>query len=164
MQVAGQTPLSLASLSRHEKAVRILLDKGIDPTCPAIHEVRRRTNTASVMNHSLSSQKPRDQERGSIDHEMSNEFKQRLLAWTACTGNLLPVQSIRDRGPDPDLTNLERPDNFILRYAADGRQESADGGGQGSNCETPTRCDTAHWPTQFSTKVLKTPRLLPTGL
>ena len=111
------------------------------------------------MNHSLSRQKPRDQKGGSIDHEMSDELRQGPLAWTACTGSLLLVQSILDRGLNPNLTNLKRPGNVILHYAADGRQESTDGGEQGRNREAPTRCDTALWQIYFSTR-----RLLPTGL
>ena len=40
-QWVDQTLLSLASLFHHEKAFQVLLDRGVDPTCPAIRGLRK---------------------------------------------------------------------------------------------------------------------------
>ena len=103
--LAGQTVLSLAALFRHEKAFRVLLDWGIDPACPAICEVRKKTSTFAQIGHSTSTQGPLNQKRQSDCITMSDELRQAPLAWAAITGNLSLVRSILDRGVDPNIRN-----------------------------------------------------------
>lgn len=83
-QLAGQTLLSLANLYRHEKAFRVLLDWGIDPTCPAVCEIRKKKSTFVQKGHSMSRQEPLDQKRESNNHKMSDEAQTR----TICMGCL----------------------------------------------------------------------------
>ena len=105
MQLAGQTLLGLAALSRHEKAFRVLLDSGTDPSCPAICEFRKKTSTVAQIGQSLGKQELSDPNYQSNSTRMSDELRQGPLAWAAYTGNLSLVQSILDRGMDPNLRN-----------------------------------------------------------
>lgn len=105
MALVGQTLLSLASLFRYERAFQVLLDRGFDPTCSAICEVRKRLSIAAQMGHSISVQEPLDQEHERNFNKMSDELRQGPLAWAAYTGNLPLVQSILDRGLDPNIKN-----------------------------------------------------------
>ena len=116
MALVGQTLLSLASLFRYERAFRVLLDRGFDPTCSAICEVRKRLSTAAQMGHSISVQEPLDQEHERNFNKMSDELRQGPLAWAAYTGNLPLVQSILDRGLDPNIKN--RKGQTALYFAA----------------------------------------------
>ena len=116
MHLAGQTLLSLAALFRHEEAFRVLLSLGIDPTCPAICEIRKRSSTAVQTDHSMSGQEALVQERVNHHNIMSDELRQGPLAWAAYTGNLALVQSILDRGLDPNIKN--RNGQTALYFAA----------------------------------------------
>ena len=115
MTLVGQTLLSLASLFRYERAFQVLLDRGFDPTCSAICEVRKRLSIAAQMGHSISVQEPLDQEHERNLNKMSDELRQGPLAWAAYTGNLPLVQSILDRGLDPNTKN--RKDQTALYFA-----------------------------------------------
>ena len=116
MHLVGQTLLSLAALLRHEEAFRVLLGLGIDPTCPAICEIRRRLGTAVQTDHSMSGQEASDQEHVNHHNIMSDELRQGPLAWAAYTGNLSLVQSILDRGLDANIKN--RKGQTALYFAA----------------------------------------------
>ena len=116
VHLAGQTLLSLAALFRHEEAFRVLLSLGIDPTCPAICEIRKRSSIAVQTDHSMSGQEPSDQERVNHHNIVSDELRQGPLAWAAYTGNLPLVQSILDRGLDPNIKN--RKGQTALYFAA----------------------------------------------
>lgn len=105
MQLAGQTLLSLAALLGHEKAFKVLLDWGIDPTCPAICEIRKKLSIAAQIALFEGRQEPLDQKRKSNNDRMSDELRQGPLAWAAYTGNLPLVQSILDLGLDPNIKN-----------------------------------------------------------
>lgn len=105
IQVAGQTLLSLAAFFRHDKAFRVLLGWGIDPTCPAICNVRKTTSTVAQTGRSMKRQEPVDQKRESQKNKMSDELRQGPLAWATYTGNLPVVQSILDRGLNPNIKN-----------------------------------------------------------
>ena len=107
IQLAGQTLLSLAALFHHDKAFRVLLGWGIDPTCPAICDVRKTMSTVAQMGRSMSRQEPVDQKRESHKNKMSDELRQGPLAWATHTGNLALVQSILDRGLNPN-TNTRK--------------------------------------------------------
>ena len=112
-----QTLLSLASLFRDEKAFRVLLEKGVDPTCTAIHEVRKQMmSSVGQMGHPISVQAPLVQEDQSNLDNISEELRQGPLAWAAYTGNLPLVQSILDRGLDPNIKN--RKGQAALYFAA----------------------------------------------
>lgn len=121
MALVGQTLLSLASLFRYERVFQVLLDRGFDPTCSAICEVRNRLSTAAQMGHSISVQEPLDQEHERNYNKMSDELRQGPLAWAAYTGNLPLVQSILDRGLDPNIKN--RKGQTALYFAV---QQTAD--------------------------------------
>lgn len=103
--LAGQTLLSLAALFRHEKAFQVLLDWGIDPTCPAIAELRKKMGIVTQIGESTSRPEPLAPKRESNNYRMSDELRQGPLAWAAYTGNLPLVQSILDRGLDPNIQN-----------------------------------------------------------
>ena len=101
----GQTLLSLAALFRHKEAFRVFLDLGVDPACPAICEVQHKLSTVVPTGHSMSGQETLDGHRKSNQNKMSDELRQGPLAWAAYTGNLSLVQSILDRGLDPNIKN-----------------------------------------------------------
>lgn len=105
MQLAGQTLLSLAALLRHEKAFRVLLNWGIDPTCPAICEVRKKTSIVSQIGHCMSRPEPLNHKGESNDNRMSDELRQGPLAWAAYSGNIPLVQSIIERALDANIKN-----------------------------------------------------------
>ena len=105
MQLAGQTLLSLAALFRHEEAFRVLLALDIDPTCPAICDIRKRTSTFARDDHSFSCQEALDEKCERGYGKMSDDLRQGPLVWAAYTGNLPLVQSILDRGLDPNIKN-----------------------------------------------------------
>ena len=105
MQLAGQTLLSLAALFRHDEAFRVLLALDIDPTCPAICEFRKRTSTVAREDHSFSCQEALDEKCERGYGRMSDDLRQGPLVWAAYTGNLPLVQSILDRGLDPNIKN-----------------------------------------------------------
>ena len=107
MHLVGETLLSLAALFRHKEAFRVLLGLGIDPTCTAICKIRKRSRTAVQTDHSMSGQEALDQEYANHHNIMSDELRQGPLAWAAYTGNLPLVQSILDRGLDPNIKNKE---------------------------------------------------------
>ena len=116
-QWVDQTLLSLASLFHHEKAFQVLLDRGVDPTCPAIRGLRKQMmSSVGQMGHSKSVQALLDQKDQSKYDEMSDELTQGPLAWAAYTGNLPLVQSILDRGLDPNIKN--RKGQTALYFAA----------------------------------------------
>ena len=121
IQLVGQTLLSLASLFHHEKAFQALLDMGVDPTCPAICEARKKASIFTQMGHSLSRQEPLSQESGSIDQETMDELRQGPLAWAAYTGNLALVRSILDRGLKPNIKN--RKGQTALYFAVQQTEE-----------------------------------------
>lgn len=104
MRLAGQTLLGVAALFRHGKAFRVLLERGIDPTCPAICEVRKKTSTVAPMD-SMSKLEPWHQQHKRDGSKMSDELRQAPLAWAAYTGDLPLVQSSLDRGLDPYIKN-----------------------------------------------------------
>ena len=116
MHLAGQTLLSLAALFRHEEAFRVLLSLGIDPTCPAICEIRKRSSVAVQTDQSMSGQEASDQGRVNHHNIVSDELRQGPLAWAAYTGNLSLVQSILDRGLDVNIKN--RNGQTALYFAA----------------------------------------------
>ena len=120
-QLAGQTLLGLAALLRHEKAVRVLLDWGIDPTYPAICRVRKRVSTVAQMGKSVSRQEPLDPKRESNHYMMSDELRQGPLAWAAYIGDLPLVQSILDRGLGPNIQN--RKGQTALYFAVQQTEE-----------------------------------------
>lgn len=105
LQLVGQTLLSLAALFRHEKAFRGLLDWGMDPSCPAIGEIRKKTSIVSQIGHCMSRQEPMDPKRESNNYRMSDELRQGPLRWAAYTGDSPLVQSILDRGLGPNIQN-----------------------------------------------------------
>ena len=112
-----QTLLSLASLFHHEKAFQVLLDRGVDPTCPAIRGLRKEMMSfVGPMGHSMSVQALLDQKDQSKYDEMRDELTQGPLALAAHTGNLSLVQSILDRGLDPNIKN--RKGQTALYFAA----------------------------------------------
>ena len=118
MHLAGQTLLSLAAIFRHKEAFRVLLSLGIDPTCPAICEIRKKSSTTSQTDHSMS----RSNQQHVNHHNVgSDELRQGPLAWAAYTGNLSLVQSILDRGLDANIKN--RSGQTALYFAA---QETED--------------------------------------
>ena len=117
MQWVDQTLLSLASLFRHKKAFQVLLDRGVDPTCPAICGLRKQMmSSVGQIGHSMSVQALLDQQDQSSCDEMSDELTQGPLAWAAYTGNLPLVESILDRGLDPNIKN--RKGQTALYFAA----------------------------------------------
>ena len=116
MHLAGQTLLSLAALFRHKEAFRVLLSLGIDPTCPAICEIRKRSSTAVQTDHSMNRQGASNQEHVNHHNIVSDELRQGPLAWAAYTGNLPLVQSILDRGLDANIQNRKR--QTALYFAA----------------------------------------------
>lgn len=122
MQLAGQTLLSLAAWFRHEKAVRVLLDWGIDPTCPTICEARKKTSTIAQTGHSMSRQEPLDQKYEIVYDKMSDELRQAPFAWAAITGNLPLVKSILDRGLDPNI--MIRKGQTALFFAVQQMEET----------------------------------------
>ena len=105
MQLAGQALLSLAALSRHEKAFQALLDLGIDPTCPALDTMPKGTSTVAQIRHLMSGEEATVQENEGDIERMSDEVRQGPLAWAAYTGDLLLVQSILNRGLNPSIRN-----------------------------------------------------------
>ena len=112
-----QTLLSLASLFHHEKAFQVLLDRGVDPTCPAIRGLwKQMMSSVGQMDHSMSVKALLDQKEQSSYDEMSDELRQGPLAWAAYTGNLPLVQSILNRGLDPNIKN--RKGQTALYFAA----------------------------------------------
>ena len=80
-QLAGQTLLSMAALFRHEKAFRVLLDWGINPACPAMGEMQKKTSIVSQIGHCTNRQEPLDPKRESNNYRMSDELRQGPLAW-----------------------------------------------------------------------------------
>ena len=116
MHLAGQTLLSLAALFRHEEAFRVLLSQGIDPTCPTICEIWKRSSTAVQTDHSTSGQEASDQERVNHHKTVSDELRQGPLAWAAYAGKPSLVKSILDRGLDPNIKN--RKGQTALYFAA----------------------------------------------
>lgn len=120
--LVGQTLLSLAALFRHEKAFQMLLDWGVDPTCPAIAEKR---SAVSQTFKSMSRLKPLALKRKSNIDRLSDELRQGPLAWAAYTGNVPLVQSILDRGMNPSIQNrkgqtalyfaVQQTENMYLR-------------------------------------------------
>lgn len=116
MHLAGQTLLSLAALLRHKEAFQVLLGLGIDPTCPAICEIRKRSSTTVQTDHSRSRQGSSNQEHVNHHITVSDELRQGPLAWAAYTGNLSLVQSILDRGLDANIKN--RKGQTALYFAA----------------------------------------------
>ena len=112
-----QTLLSVASLFRHKKAFQVLLDWGVDPRCPTIYELRKQMmSSVGQMGHSMSVQALLAQEDQSSYDKISDELTQGPLAWAAYTGNLSLVQSILDRGLDPNIKN--RKGQTALYFAA----------------------------------------------
>ena len=107
MQFVGQTLLGLAAMFGYEKAFRVLLDWGFDPTRPAICEVKKRTNAAARMGYSMSGQEAFLQQRQNNIERMTDELRQGPLAWAAYHGNLPLVQLILDRDPDPNTKNMK---------------------------------------------------------
>ena len=105
MHLAGQTLLGLAALFCHRDAFRALLDLGVDPTGPAICEIRCKRSTVVQKCRLMSGQDASDQEGVSICKKMSDELRQGPLAWASYTGNLPLVQSILERGLDPNIKN-----------------------------------------------------------
>lgn len=104
-QLAGQTLLGLAALFHHKKLFRVLLDCGIDPTCPAIYELRQKLSAVIQTGPSLRGQEVLDRNREICYNRMSDELRQGPLAWATYTGNLCLVQSILDRKLDPSIKN-----------------------------------------------------------
>ena len=105
-QLTGQTLLGLAALLRHERAFQVLLDRGIDPTCPAICGALKQSSTVVQMGQSISRQVYLDQKLLSYE-KMSDELRQGPLAWAAYTGNISLVQSILDGGLNPNIKNMK---------------------------------------------------------
>ncbi len=105
MQLLDQTLLSLASLFSYEKAFGVLLDRGVDPTCPTFCKAQKRASTVTQTGHTSSGHEPWAQGNGSISQEKSDELRQGPLAWAAYTGNLTLVQSILDQGLNPNIKN-----------------------------------------------------------
>ena len=103
--LAGQTLLSLAALFRHEKALQVLLDWGIDPTCPAIAELGKKKSIVSQIGESMSTPEPLAPNRENNEYSMSNELGQAPLAWAAYIENVPLVQSILDQGMNPNIHN-----------------------------------------------------------
>lgn len=101
VQLVGQTLLCLAALLRHETALLVLLDRGFDPTCPAVCEVRRKTSIVARSGRPMSPHT----NSNSDSNKMCDELRQAPLAWAAYTGNRHLVQSILDRGLDPNIRN-----------------------------------------------------------
>jgi ankyrin repeat protein len=100
----SQTLLSLAAQLRHEEAFRLLLDMGIDPTCPAICDTTlEKSSTVALIRDSMS------RHESSVNNgngkKMVDELRQGPLAWAALIGNLPLAESILDRGLDPNLKN-----------------------------------------------------------
>ena len=118
MHLAGQTLLSLAAIFRHKEAFQVLLSLGIDPTCPAICEIRKKSSTTVQTDHSMSRSNQQHVKHHNIG---SDELRQGPLAWAAYTGNLSLVQSILDRGLDANIKN--RSGQTALYFAA---QETED--------------------------------------
>lgn len=105
MKLAGQTLLGLAALFHHEEAFRVLLDCGIDPTCPAIYKLRQKLSPVIQTGHFMKGQEVLDRNREICYNGMSDELRQGPLAWAAYTGKLCLVQSILDRSLDPNIKN-----------------------------------------------------------
>ena len=116
MQGISQTLLSLAALYHHEKAFRVLLDLGTDPTCPAIREAQKKTSTVTYMGHSLNRQQNEGRQHRRNPNKMIDELRQGPLAWAAYTGNLSLVQSILHQ--DMDLNIQNRNGQTALYFAA----------------------------------------------
>ena len=116
MQEISQTLLSVAALYHHEKAFRVLLGMGTDPTCPAIREAKKQPGTVTLMGHSLSMQQIEGRKHRSDPNKMIDELRQGPLAWAAYTGNLSLVQSILDQDMDPSIQN--RNGQTALYFAA----------------------------------------------
>ena len=121
LQGVSQTLLSLAALYRHEKAFRVLLGLGIDPTCPAIREAQKQPITVTLMGHSSVMQQTEGRKHRRDPKRMMDELRQGPLAWAAYTGSLSLVQSILDRDMDPNIQN--RKGQTALYFAA---QETED--------------------------------------
>ena len=122
MQWVDQTLLSMASLFRHEKAFQILLDRGVDPTCPALCESRKRMmSSVGLRGHSITAQALLVQKHKSDYNNISDELRQGPLALAAYTGNLPLLQSILDRGLDPNIKN--RKGQTALYFAAQRAEE-----------------------------------------
>lgn len=119
--LAGQTLLSLAALFRQEKAFQVLLDWGIDPTCPAIAEIQSKWSIVSQTNESMSQPEPLAHKRESDDCRMSDELRQGPLAWAAYIGNVPLVQSILDQGMNPNIQN--RKGQTALYFAVQQTQD-----------------------------------------
>ena len=116
MQEISQTMLGLAAICRHEKAFRVLLGLGTDPTCPAIREAQKQCSTVTFMGHSLSMQQAEGRKHWRDPNKMIDELRQGPLAWAAYTGNLSLVQSILDQDMDPHIQN--RKGQTALYFAA----------------------------------------------
>ena len=104
-QGVSQMLLSLAALYRHEKAFRVLLGWGTNPTCPAIREAQKRANTVTQMGDSMSKQQTEGHEHKRHRNKTIDELRQGPLAWAAYTGDSSLVQSILDHGMDPNIQN-----------------------------------------------------------
>lgn len=124
MQFAGQTLLSLAALFHREVAFRVLLDCGIDPTCPIIYDVQQQLSTVIQTAHFIRGQEVLDRNREICHNRMSDELRQGPLAWAAYTGNLCLVQSILDRNLDPNIKNRKGQTALYFATQQTGDQDS----------------------------------------
>lgn len=105
----SQALLSVAAQLHHRPALQIILDIRVDPACPALVGLRSlRCSMAqrdcSKSEH-VSSSACKSLEGDGQSNLAFDELTQGPLAWTAFTGNLSLVTSIRNRGIDPNLVN-----------------------------------------------------------
>ena len=121
MQEVSQTLLSVAALYHHEKACRVLLNWGTDPTCQAIRKAQKRASAVTHMGHSVSGQQNEGSKHRRYPDKMIDELRQGPLAWAAYTGNLSLVKSILDKHMDPNIQNgnHQTPLYFAAQQAED---------------------------------------------
>lgn len=100
----SQTLLSLAAQLDHDEAFRLLLDMGVDPTCPAVCDTKLNKSITAALIRAVMSRHESSGNAGK-GNKMVDELRQGPLAWAALTGNLSLAKSILDRGFDPNLKN-----------------------------------------------------------
>ncbi|KAL2815045.1 ankyrin repeat-containing domain protein [Aspergillus cavernicola] len=131
--LVSQALLSIAAQLRHVAAVELLLDTGVDPTCPAIRGATRRPGgvgymcddgVSSIQEFQQLSDTIKDAEHHHEAREkLFDELRQGPLSWAALTGNVKLIQTILDRGFDPNTTNRKGDTAlfFATQYYGDDR-------------------------------------------